>query len=193
MSSLFFICQFHPGEPTGQIGRNAQETGCVDEHCGEDDGTHGNAKACCALGEKTFESYRSCGVENGICGQEIVAAAFGYGEEDKWADVEGAEQAESGDSQERDEAGDGERKGEEREFDLVGVVAVGAALANVTGVDEVLHLQGDEVVAGKPDEIGGGDDGSGERAVPEPPATQMMALRWQDDKGDEQADDRECD
>jgi len=77
--------------------------GCVGEHCDEDDGTDGNAKGCCAMGEKTFESDRSCGIENGICGQEIVAATSGDGKEEKWAYVKGAEQSESGASYERDE------------------------------------------------------------------------------------------
>jgi hypothetical protein len=78
------------------------------------------------MGEKTFESDRSCGIENGICGQEIVAATSGDGKEEKWAYVKGAEQSESGASYERDEAGDSEGKSEESEFDLVGVIAVGA-------------------------------------------------------------------
>ena len=56
--------------------------------------------------------------------------------------------------------------------------------------DEVLHLQCDEVMTCEPDEVGRGDDGGSECPVPEPPGTKVMALRWQDDKGGEEADDR---
>jgi len=60
-------------------------------------------------------------------------------------------------------------------------------------VDEVLHTERDEVVAGEPEEVGRGDDSGGERSQPEPPCAQVMALRRQDEKGGEEADDGEGD
>ena len=47
-------------------------------------------------------------------------------------------------------------------------------------MDEVFHLDGDEVVGCEPDEIGRGDDGGDECAVPEETVTQMVARRWKD-------------
>ncbi len=77
----------------------------------------------------------------------------------------------------RNKPGNGNEEAEHRVLELVAVELVGAAEANVAGVDEVLHLQGDEVMMREPDQIGSGEDGCREDAAPEPAAAQVMALR----------------
>jgi len=63
------------------------------------------------------------------------------------------------------------------------LVPIGPPLAHIASVNELLHLQRDEVMTSKPEKIGRGDEGGREHLVPEEPATQMTALRWQNDDG----------
>jgi len=66
-------------------------------------------------------------------------------------------------------------------------------VADVARVDELLHVDGDEVMAGEPDEIGRGYDGGGQGSEPEPAAAQVVALRREEYEPGEQSGDGECD
>jgi hypothetical protein len=60
-------------------------------------------------------------------------------------------------------------------------------------MDEMLHLQCDEVVACEPEDVWAGNDDGRYCAIPEPSATKMMALRREKGKCRHQTDHRKSD
>ena len=129
----------------------------------------------------------------GVGGHQIIAAAFGNREEHEWTDVKRTEQAEARATQQRNEAGDREWESEEGELELIGVVGLGAAVADIARVDELFHVDGDEVMAHEPEEIRRRDDCGRQHSVPEPARTEVMALGREDDERRQQARGRESD
>src|SRR6185312_16845249 len=108
-------------------------------------------------------------------------------------DIQSAQQPETWTPHQRYEPRNRQRKPKECELDLVAVVSGGTTMAYVTRMDEVLHLQRDEVVPHQPYEVRRRDDGRSQRSVPEPPAAQMTALRWQSSDCHNQRDHQERD
>ena len=86
-----------------------------------------------------------------------------------------------------------QRKGKEREFELIGEESVGAADANIAQVDGVFHLEGDPVVLCEPEQVGRGNRRRGECSQPEPAAAQRMTLRGKQEQRDDDAELRKSD
>jgi hypothetical protein len=84
----------------GEIGPG--DGGGVEHHGGEDERANADTEPLRARLEDMLESNRSCGVEDGIRGHEVIATAFDKREEDERSDVEDAEQAKALVSEERD-------------------------------------------------------------------------------------------
>ena len=143
------------GVVDGKEGRGDQRG--VGEHAGEGKRCGGDAYGRGSRSEGSLEGDGSGGEEDGVGGEEVVSAAFGQGEEDEGPDVDGGENTQAGIAEQGDQSRDGEGQGQQGVLELVGIEAVGAAVADVADVDEVLHLEGDEAVARQPDEVGGSD------------------------------------
>src|SRR6185437_11664383 len=156
--------------------RGIEGEGAPEDGVEEDAGAAGEAVA--SVVEAARQQERAGGVQGRIGGGEVIGAAAGddeQGEGDKVHPGEGAEALAGIGEQVPTEAKGGNGSGEESDDELAGEEAVAAALSDVAGVNVAEEVEGDEMVARLPDQVGGEDEQGHADTGPQPGRFQMLA------------------